>query len=80
MIFTSVVMYSQNYIFNKGKWQLEPIIVYLWISCLVHNDNYFLTNSLISNHIIGVKVQKARKEQKLAMSEYYEKHGGGGHH
>ena len=39
-----------------------------------------LTNSLISNHIIGVKVQKARKEQKLAMAEYYEKHGGGGHH
>ncbi|KAL3822732.1 hypothetical protein ACHAXA_000997 [Cyclostephanos tholiformis] len=45
MIATSVIMYTQNYIFNKGA-----------------------------------KVQAARKEQKLALAEYYEKHGHSGHH
>ncbi|KAL3788849.1 hypothetical protein ACHAW5_009206 [Stephanodiscus triporus] len=45
MIATSVIMYTQNYIFNKGT-----------------------------------KVQAARKEQKLALAEYYEKHGHTGHH
>jgi hypothetical protein len=39
-----------------------------------------LSNEFVDLEIIGVKVQKARKEQKLAMAEYYEKHGGGDHH
>eukprot|EP00578_Thalassiosira_sp_NH16_P031880 CAMPEP_0181075652 /NCGR_PEP_ID=MMETSP1071-20121207/1_1 /TAXON_ID=35127 /ORGANISM="Thalassiosira sp., Strain NH16" /LENGTH=79 /DNA_ID=CAMNT_0023156783 /DNA_START=46 /DNA_END=285 /DNA_ORIENTATION=- len=45
MIATSVIMYTQNYIFNKG-----------------------------------VHIQAARKEQKVALEEYYEKHGKSGHH
>ena len=45
MIATSVIMYTQNYIFNKG-----------------------------------VHIQAARKEQKLALEEYHEKHGKSGHH
>eukprot|EP00581_Thalassiosira_minuscula_P009878 CAMPEP_0183708976 /NCGR_PEP_ID=MMETSP0737-20130205/5128_1 /TAXON_ID=385413 /ORGANISM="Thalassiosira miniscula, Strain CCMP1093" /LENGTH=79 /DNA_ID=CAMNT_0025936955 /DNA_START=41 /DNA_END=280 /DNA_ORIENTATION=- len=45
MIATGVIMYTQNYIFNKGA-----------------------------------HVQAARKEQKLALEEYYEKHGKSGHH
>eukprot|EP00565_Helicotheca_tamesis_P007422 CAMPEP_0185725806 /NCGR_PEP_ID=MMETSP1171-20130828/1972_1 /TAXON_ID=374046 /ORGANISM="Helicotheca tamensis, Strain CCMP826" /LENGTH=89 /DNA_ID=CAMNT_0028394025 /DNA_START=58 /DNA_END=327 /DNA_ORIENTATION=- len=45
MAITSVVMYTANYTFHKGK-----------------------------------GVQAARNEQKLALQEYYEKHGHSGHH
>eukprot|EP00571_Detonula_confervacea_P013199 CAMPEP_0172297896 /NCGR_PEP_ID=MMETSP1058-20130122/760_1 /TAXON_ID=83371 /ORGANISM="Detonula confervacea, Strain CCMP 353" /LENGTH=77 /DNA_ID=CAMNT_0013007107 /DNA_START=47 /DNA_END=280 /DNA_ORIENTATION=+ len=45
MIATSVIMYTQNYIFNKG-----------------------------------VHIQAARNEKKLALAEYYEKHGKSGGH
>ncbi|KAL7439749.1 hypothetical protein ACHAXH_004781 [Discostella pseudostelligera] len=45
MIATSILMYTQNYIFNKGA-----------------------------------TVQAGRKEQKLALEEYYAKHGHSGHH
>merc|ERR1712087_290203 len=45
MLATGVIMYSQNYIFNKGA-----------------------------------NVQAARKEQKIALEEYYERHGKTAHH
>eukprot|EP01082_Thalassiosira_pseudonana_P001297 g879.t1 g879 contig10:917976-918791(-) len=45
MIATSVIMYTQNYVFNKGP-----------------------------------KIQAARKEQKVALEEYYANHGISHHH
>ncbi len=35
---------------------------------------------MILSRLTGPKVQAARKEQKLALAEYYEKHGHSGHH
>mmetsp|Transcript_10410 Transcript_10410/g.15800 ORF Transcript_10410/g.15800 Transcript_10410/m.15800 type:complete len:80 (-) Transcript_10410:280-519(-) len=45
MIATSIIMYTQNYVFNKGT-----------------------------------HIQAARQEKKIALEEYYEKHGKSGHH
>mmetsp|Transcript_3909 Transcript_3909/g.6934 ORF Transcript_3909/g.6934 Transcript_3909/m.6934 type:complete len:80 (-) Transcript_3909:312-551(-) len=45
MIVTSVIMYTQSYVFNKGK-----------------------------------HIQAARQEKKIALEEYYAKHGKSGHH
>ena len=75
MIATSVIMYSQNYIFNKG----EALFVALFIfHCCV---TIFRVSPLLSPwRMAGAHVQAARKEQKVALEEYYEKHGKSGHH
>ncbi|KAL9181566.1 hypothetical protein ACHAXT_010371 [Thalassiosira profunda] len=74
MIATSVIMYSQNYIFNKGEANLRPVII------LLLRDNFRSHHFISPWQMVGAHVQAARKEQKVALEEYYEKHGKSGHH
>ena len=48
-----------------------------YVSCLIRFN--FLMGCLF-NVLIGTHVQARRKDEKLALAEYYEKHGGPAHH
>ena len=71
-------MYTQNYIFNKGK--------YFNLYYLVFNTLNYLTMVLFivmhynKWYMIGPKIQAARQEAKVAVAEYHERHGITGHH
>jgi len=84
MVVTSVVMYSSNYIFHKGKcfciqqahssmnsWRKERSPLNLHIFLLLYMCSLF---------VIGHNIQASRNEKKIALEEYYEKHGHSGHH
>ena len=77
MIATSIIMYTQNYIFNKGKWLLRnPLFLFETTTKIPANELCYIFFSTK----IGATVQAGRKEQKLALEEYYAKHGHSGHH
>ena len=72
MIATSVIMYTQNYVVNKGK--LQRLLIML--SFRIYAVSYL--NDAVT--LSGPKVQAGRQEQKKALEEYYANHGITPHH
>ena len=71
MAFTSVVMYTTNYICLKGK-------LMILTSNIKSSDISLIISLSLSG--LGGKVKHAREEQKTALDEYYKNHGIASHH
>ena len=73
MLGVSVVMYTGNYVSRSCKY----IVAY---GSFFKGLIWILSRHLDFNVSVDPLVQEKREQKRVAMKEYYEKHGGGDHH